>query len=83
MEAEKELMQQKLLSGDPVLLIPKEELLNPRYLSNRLNKFVLDSIVPSSKISYGNTNFENNESSETTHYSIVDTRQCCFSNNHT
>ena len=30
------------------------------------------TILPSSKISYGNTNLENNESLETTHYSIVD-----------
>ena len=52
--------------------IPKYELLDSIYLSKRLNKFALDSIIPSSKISYGNTNFVNNESSETTHYSIVD-----------
>lgn len=59
--------------GDPDFVnIPKDELLNPSYLSKRLDEFALDSIIPSSKISYGNANFENNESSETTHYSIVD-----------
>jgi gamma-glutamyltranspeptidase/glutathione hydrolase len=59
--------------GDPDFVnIPKDKLLDSKYLSKRLSEFALDSIVPSSKISYGNTNFENNESSETTHYSIVD-----------
>ncbi|MGB2232094.1 MAG: gamma-glutamyltransferase, partial [Flavobacteriaceae bacterium] len=59
--------------GDPDFVnIPKDKLLDPKYLNKRLTGFALDSIIPSSKISYGDPNFINNESSETTHYSIVD-----------
>ena len=59
--------------GDPDFVnIPKDKLLDPKYLNKRLTEFALDSIIPSSKISYGDPNFINNESSETTHYSIVD-----------
>ena len=74
MEAEKRAYADRsYYLGDPDFVnIPKDKLLDPKYLNKRLTEFALDSIIPSSKISYGDPNFINNEISETTHYSIVD-----------
>ncbi|GAB2191183.1 gamma-glutamyltransferase [Sessilibacter sp. MAH2] len=57
--------------GDPDFVdIPKDKLLNPNYLKNRMADFSFDQATKSSDISAGDINFA--ESMETTHYSIVD-----------
>ena len=57
--------------GDPDFVkIPTTKLLDSTYLKTRMNTFDWTKATKSSAISHGN--FENNESNETTHYSIVD-----------
>lgn len=57
--------------GDPDFVkIPIKELLDTAYLKKRMSNFSLNLATPSSEIAHGTVSF--NESSETTHYSIVD-----------
>ncbi len=57
--------------GDPDFVeIPTDSLLADAYLSQRMEGFSFDAATPSSEIGPGN--FVGYESSETTHYSIVD-----------
>ncbi len=57
--------------GDPDFVdIPLDELLSKSYLEQRMQDFSFDAATPSSEIERGKTNMV--ESSETTHYSIMD-----------
>ena len=57
--------------GDPdFVTIPMDSLLDDTYLQHRMESFSFDGPTPSKSISYGH--FEFIESTETTHYSIVD-----------
>ena len=57
--------------GDPDFVeIPLEQLLSKEYLESRMSGFSFDSATPSSEVAEGNIQVY--ESSETTHYSIVD-----------
>ncbi|MCP4976179.1 MAG: gamma-glutamyltransferase [Maribacter sp.] len=57
--------------GDPDFVdIPLDVLLSQKYLTERMNDFTLDNATLSSEIKRGNMQIS--ESSETTHYSIVD-----------
>ncbi len=57
--------------GDPDFVkIPLKELMDSEYLKNRMATFNLDKATLSSDIKEGKVNY--NESTETTHYSIVD-----------
>lgn len=57
--------------GDPDFVkIPTKELLEEKYLKNRMQTFTLDKATKSSDINEGNIVFK--ESTETTHYSIID-----------
>lgn len=57
--------------GDPDFVnIPIDDLLNPTYLTLRMSDFRMDKATKSSAIKRGEVLF--NESTETTHYSIVD-----------
>ena len=57
--------------GDPDFVeIPSEELLSDAYLQNRMKNFSFEEATPSAEISHGKAG--GIESSETTHYSIVD-----------
>ncbi|MEM7084635.1 MAG: gamma-glutamyltransferase [Bacteroidota bacterium] len=62
--------------GDPDFVdIPIDTLISGDYITNRMSNFTLDKATSSSDISYGSIEgFEyfQNESTETTHYSIVD-----------
>ena len=58
--------------GDPDFVdIPVDTLLGPEYLKNRMSDFSFDQATSSTAISHGA--IPGYESSETTHYSIVDT----------
>ncbi|RVU92076.1 gamma-glutamyltransferase [Flavobacterium columnare] len=58
--------------GDPDFVkIPQEKLLNEDYLKGRMSSFSFDKATPSIEIKHGAIHFSN-ESTETTHYSIVD-----------
>jgi len=57
--------------GDPDFVkIPANEMLNKKYLKNRMKNFNWLKATPSSEVSHGTIDFA--ESNETTHYSIVD-----------
>ena len=57
--------------GDPDFVkMPLKELMDSEYLKNRMSTFNLDKATLSSDIKEGKVNY--NESTETTHYSIVD-----------
>ena len=57
--------------GDPDFnYIPINKLLNDKYLKERMKTFSFNRSTPSELISFGDIGF--NESTETTHYSIVD-----------
>lgn len=57
--------------GDPDFVsIPKETLLDKKYLKKRMAGFSFDQATPSAEVSHGDV--EVVESDETTHYSIVD-----------
>jgi len=57
--------------GDPDFgNIPKNELISDDYLKSRMNNFSFDKATSSSEVTFGNVSLE--ESSETTHYSIID-----------
>ena len=62
--------------GDPDFVdIPSDSLISDSYLNGRMEDFTFDMATPSTDISHGSiSGFENyqNESTETTHYSIVD-----------
>jgi gamma-glutamyltranspeptidase / glutathione hydrolase len=62
--------------GDPDFVdIPVDSLISSGYLSRRMEDFTFDMATPSTDISYGSiSGFEKyqSESTETTHYSIVD-----------
>ena len=58
--------------GDPDFVkIPQNQLLDSKYLKQRMQSFSFDKPTPSSEISHGDTQIV--ESDETTHFSIVDT----------
>ena len=58
--------------GDPDFVkIPLDELLNAKYLKERMSTFSFDNATLSSEVGHGNIPVS--ESNETTHYSIVDT----------
>ncbi|MBA3706501.1 MAG: gamma-glutamyltransferase, partial [Bacteroidetes bacterium] len=57
--------------GDPDFVkIPIKQLLDNSYLQNRMNSFSFEKATSSSELPYGKVNIV--ESTETTHYSIVD-----------
>lgn len=57
--------------GDPDFVkIPSKELLDDAYLKSRMSTFSFEEATKSNEISHGNVQFS--ESTETTHYSIVD-----------
>ena len=57
--------------GDPDFnYIPANELIDSKYVLNRMNNFSFKQSTPSEEISFGDLNYI--ESQETTHYSIVD-----------
>ncbi|WP_338409531.1 gamma-glutamyltransferase [uncultured Flavobacterium sp.] len=57
--------------GDPDFVsVSQSQLLDKAYLKNRMNNFSFVKATPSTQISNGT--ISNNESTETTHYSIVD-----------
>jgi gamma-glutamyltranspeptidase/glutathione hydrolase len=57
--------------GDPDFgNIPKNELISDNYLKSRMNNFSFDKATSSSEVTFGNVFLK--ESSETTHYSIID-----------
>ena len=59
--------------GDPDFWkVPENQLLDSAYLMERLKYISLDSVIPSSKVFAGK--FNNLESNETTHFSIVDSK---------
>ncbi|AMO19154.1 gamma-glutamyltransferase [Flavobacterium columnare] len=58
--------------GDPDFVkIPQDELSNENYLKERMSTFSFDKATPSAEIKHGAVHFSK-ESTETTHYSIVD-----------
>jgi len=57
--------------GDPDFMnLPVYELIDKKYIQDRMNNFSWDRATPSSEIKHGNVII--NESDETTHYSIID-----------
>ena len=59
--------------GDPDFVkIPTNELLNKKYLKNRMKTFDWENATLSSKVSHGEISVT--ESNETTHYSIIDSQ---------
>lgn len=57
--------------GDPDFVnIPVKELLDSKYLKDRMSNFSFEKATPSTEVSHGEIQFS--ESMETTHYSIVD-----------
>ena len=57
--------------GDPDFFqVPVDNLLNKEYINTRMNNFSFHRATPSTEVKAGN--FNNTESEETTHYSIVD-----------
>lgn len=57
--------------GDPDFMnLPVYELIDKKYIQDRMNNFSWDTATPSSEIKHGNVII--NESDETTHYSIID-----------
>ena len=57
--------------GDPDFVkVPHNKLLSRRYLKNRMKTFDWEKATPSSEVAHGNITIS--ESTETTHYSIVD-----------
>ncbi|UMY65334.1 MULTISPECIES: gamma-glutamyltransferase [unclassified Flavobacterium] len=57
--------------GDPdFVTIPQTELLDPKYLKNRMKSFDPQRATPSAEVAHGAITIS--ESNETTHYSIVD-----------
>ncbi|MCB0376739.1 MAG: gamma-glutamyltransferase, partial [Sinomicrobium sp.] len=59
--------------GDPDFVeIPVERLLDTGYLRERMSGFSFERATPSAEVAHGHIEFEFTESSETTHYSIVD-----------
>ena len=57
--------------GDPDFMnLPVFELIDKKYIQDRMNNFSWDIATPSSEIKHGNVII--NESDETTHYSIID-----------
>ena len=57
--------------GDPDFMnLPVYELIDKKYIQDRMNNFSWDIATPSSEIKHGNVII--NESDETTHYSIID-----------
>lgn len=59
--------------GDPDFWkVPENQLLDSAYLMERVKNLSLDSVIPSSKVFAGK--FNNLESNETTHFSIVDSK---------
>ncbi len=57
--------------GDPDFVkIPQKELLDDRYLKERMKSFSFEKATPSAEVSHGDVSVY--ESNETTHYSIVD-----------
>ena len=61
-----------LYLGDPDFInIPKDSLLDPKYLNKRMQSFSFQQATKSSDIAPGSIVWE--ESEETTHYSIIDT----------
>jgi len=60
----------KYLGDSDFYHVPIDELLNKKYITNRLNKIDFSKINPSKKINPGSISYK--ESEETTHFSIVD-----------
>ncbi|MDX1590696.1 MAG: gamma-glutamyltransferase, partial [Balneolaceae bacterium] len=59
--------------GDPGFSnIPSDTLTSSHYLQSRMESFDPDSATDSGLISHGNINITQNESDETTHFSIID-----------
>jgi gamma-glutamyltranspeptidase/glutathione hydrolase len=59
--------------GDPDFWkVPENQFLDSAYLMERVKNLSLDSVIPSSKVFAGK--FNNLESNETTHFSIVDSK---------
>jgi gamma-glutamyltranspeptidase / glutathione hydrolase len=59
--------------GDPDFIkIPLQQLIDKKYLLNRMNNFSFDRATPAEEIKPGS--FIQNETKETTHYTIVDAR---------
>ncbi|MBU1423050.1 MAG: gamma-glutamyltransferase [Bacteroidetes bacterium] len=59
--------------GDPdYYYVPVTQLLNNKYLESRMNNFSFEKATPSNEIKAGT--FNDNESTETTHYTIVDAK---------
>ena len=59
--------------GDPGFSnIPSDTLTSSHYLQSRMESFDPDSATDSGLISHGNVNITQNESDETTHFSIID-----------
>jgi len=59
--------------GDPKsMTVSVNQLINKKYLINRMNNFMEDQATPSSQTTYGSP--ERYESEETTHYSVVDSK---------
>ena len=57
--------------GDPDFMnLPVYELIDKKYVNDRMKNFSWDKATPSSEVKYGNIII--NESDETTHYSIID-----------
>ncbi|MDU8886836.1 gamma-glutamyltransferase [Yeosuana sp. MJ-SS3] len=57
--------------GDPdFVTVPQKDLIDNRYLKERMSTFSFENATPSSEVSHGNIQVI--ESDETTHYSIVD-----------
>lgn len=57
--------------GDPdFVTVPIKKLLDKKYLTKRMNTFSWKKATPSTDVSYGT--FNDTESKETTHYSIID-----------
>ncbi len=52
--------------------VPIDTLLDKKYISSRMSDFNLEMATPSKEIHAGTINYYQNESTETTHYSIVD-----------
>lgn len=70
-EAMRRVYADRLLLGDPDFVkIPVQAMLEKSYLQERWKSFSPDTITPSSAISHGKTLAV--ESTETTHYSVVD-----------
>ena len=62
----------KYLGDSDFWKVPENQLLDSAYLMERVKSLSLDSVIPSSKVFAGK--FNNLESNETTHFSIVDSK---------